>query len=112
MKCAVIFGGSGFVGVFFAKHLIEQKEYNKVYLLDIEDVASKKVPFRSEVLRKYSEIQEIYCDVRRVLISIIPRILILLQILQLYTESLVMKVLNILKQILRELKMLPDLQSK
>ena len=64
MKCAVIFGGSGFVGVFFAKHLIEQKEYNKVYLLDIEDVASKKVPFRSEVLRKYSEIQEIYCDVR------------------------------------------------
>ncbi len=63
-KIAVIFGGSGFVGVSFAKHLVEEKKYKKVYLLDIENVASKKIPFRSEVLKNYSEIKELHCDVR------------------------------------------------
>lgn len=65
MKVAVIFGGSGFVGVFFAKHLIDQKKFTKVYLLDIENVASKHVSYRDMVLSQYTQIKEINCDVRQ-----------------------------------------------
>ncbi|MFD1691155.1 hypothetical protein ACFSHR_05060 [Azotobacter chroococcum] len=44
MSCAVIFGGSGFIGVFFAKQLLATGDFAKVYLFDKEQVADKPFP--------------------------------------------------------------------
>ena len=41
MKNAIIFGGSGFIGGFFAQHLIENCSYKKIYILDIESPMDK-----------------------------------------------------------------------
>ena len=46
MKNAIIFGGSGFIGGFFAQHLIENCFYKKVYILDIESPMDKESSFR------------------------------------------------------------------
>ena len=37
MKTAVIFGGMGFIGIHFAKYLLNQKKYNFIYLIDISE---------------------------------------------------------------------------
>jgi len=66
MKCAVIFGGSGFIGAFFAQHLLESKKYKKIYLYDIEKVSEKNFPYRQKLLQEYrSQIIEILGDVRK-----------------------------------------------
>lgn len=49
MKCAVITGGTGFIGTFFAQHLLNSKLVDKVYLLDKEDL-----PFKASTYRKLS----------------------------------------------------------
>jgi nucleoside-diphosphate-sugar epimerase len=41
MSCAVIFGGTGFIGTFFARHLIEKEGFEKVYLYDHEPASLK-----------------------------------------------------------------------
>lgn len=33
MKCAANFGGTGFIGTFFARHLVEEKGFDKIYHL-------------------------------------------------------------------------------
>tara|TARA_B100000787_G_C16199329_1_gene303777 strand:+ start:24485 stop:25510 length:1026 start_codon:yes stop_codon:yes gene_type:complete len=63
-KCAVIFGGSGFIGAFFAVHLVETEGYAKVYLYDIEGIENKKSSFRRDMLCGYSQITSVYGDVR------------------------------------------------
>lgn len=65
MKCAVIFGGSGFIGVTFAKSLLEKGELDKIYLYDIEQVASKGFPYRAQLLASDSRIVEVKGDVRQ-----------------------------------------------
>lgn len=72
MSCAVIFGGSGFIGVFFAKHLLACGGYEKVYLFDKEQVAEKPFPYRARLVRESTGIIEIKGDVRQE-ISWIPR---------------------------------------
>lgn len=64
MNCAVIFGGSGFIGTFFAKHLIESKTVDKVYLYDIEQVDQKPFPYREILISQIPYIEEINGDVR------------------------------------------------
>lgn len=65
MSCAVIFGGSGFIGVFFAKHLLASGGYDKVYLFDKEQVADKPFPYRARLVRECAGISEVKGDVRQ-----------------------------------------------
>lgn len=65
MSCAVIFGGSGFIGVFFAKQILQQVGFDKVYLFDKEQVASKPFPYRTRLVREDFRIVEVNGDVRQ-----------------------------------------------
>jgi nucleoside-diphosphate-sugar epimerase len=64
MSCAVIFGGAGFIGTFFAKHLIDTAVVSKVYLYDRESVDKKSSSFRCQLIFSSSGIQELHGDVR------------------------------------------------
>lgn len=48
---AVVFGGSGFIGVWFADMLIRERGYSKVYLADIESVEEKPHAFRRRLAK-------------------------------------------------------------
>ena len=37
-RCSIIFGGTGFIGTFFAKEVLSKNLVDKVYLVDIEDL--------------------------------------------------------------------------
>jgi nucleoside-diphosphate-sugar epimerase len=65
MNCAVIFGGTGFIGTFFARHLIEKEGFEKVYLYDHEPVTTKASTFRRKMLDCYPSIHEVVGDVRQ-----------------------------------------------
>lgn len=65
MKCAVIFGGSGFIGVFFAKQLLATGNFEKIYLFDKEQVSEKPFPYRTRLVRDAPDIIEIKGDVRQ-----------------------------------------------
>lgn len=65
MSCAVIFGGSGFIGVFFAKQLLEQLSFDKIYLFDQQQVADKSFPYRTQLVRAEPCIVEVSGDVRQ-----------------------------------------------
>ena len=55
MSSAVIFGGCGFIGLYYAEELINQKSYNKIYLVDIKE------PEDDFGQSKYKNILEIFC---------------------------------------------------
>ena len=63
--CAVIFGGTGFIGTFFSRYLVEKKGFDKVYLYDHEPLSSKHLFFRKDMLASYPNIQEVHGDVRQ-----------------------------------------------
>ncbi|MFL8988695.1 NAD(P)-dependent oxidoreductase [Pseudomonas sp. QLc11A] len=65
MNCAVIFGGSGFIGTFFANYLIESKTVEKVYLYDKEQIDQKPFPYRKVLIAEQPQIVEINGDVRK-----------------------------------------------
>lgn len=65
MNCAVIFGGSGFIGVFFAKQLLSSGDFQKIYLFDKEQVASKPFPYRARLVKDEPRIVEVNGDVRQ-----------------------------------------------
>jgi nucleoside-diphosphate-sugar epimerase len=64
MDCAVIFGGNGFIGTFFASYLISDLGYNSVYLCDIEPVDKKDSQFRAGLVKRFPQIHEQVIDVR------------------------------------------------
>lgn len=65
MNCAVIFGGSGFIGCFFADFLLNNKLFDKIYLYDLESHMEKPFPYRAKLLGKYgSKIEFVRGDVR------------------------------------------------
>jgi nucleoside-diphosphate-sugar epimerase len=61
---AVIFGGSGFIGSFFARNLIEEHGFEKVYLFDNESISAKEFEFRKKMIKNYSQIKMILGDVK------------------------------------------------
>ena len=63
-NCAVIFGGSGFIGVHFAEYLCELSLYSKIYLVDIASVEEKGISVRSKQLKRLSRTEFIELDVR------------------------------------------------
>ena len=64
MKSAVIFGGTGFIGVFFAKYLLENTHIKKIYLVDIEPIEAKFSVFRKNQVLNDLRIVSINGDVR------------------------------------------------
>lgn len=65
MKCAVIFGGTGFIGTFFARYLLDNKYVERIYLVDIERVESKVSLFRKRLVLEDWRITFINRDVRQ-----------------------------------------------
>jgi GlcNAc-P-P-Und epimerase len=65
VSVAVLFGGAGFIGVFFAKQLLVQGSYDKVYLFDLQSVAVKPFPYRTRLVREEPRIVEVSGDVRQ-----------------------------------------------
>ena len=64
MKSAIIFGGTGFIGSFFARHLLDTRDIQKVYLVDIEPANSKKSLFREKLILDDCRIFYIKGDVK------------------------------------------------
>lgn len=64
-SCAVIFGGSGFIGCFFADYLLKSNLFSKVYLYDLESYKDKPFPYRTELLAKHAgQVEFVRGDVR------------------------------------------------
>ena len=62
--CAVIFGGTGFIGTFFAHYLLKNGLVSKVYLLDIEPLRLKISDYRKFKTISDKRITYISSDVR------------------------------------------------
>tara|TARA_B110000503_G_scaffold90422_1_gene136755 strand:- start:1678 stop:2697 length:1020 start_codon:yes stop_codon:yes gene_type:complete len=62
--CAVIFGGTGFIGSFFANYLVNECNFSKVYLYDIEGITAKGSDFRNRMVLGNNKIEVIIGDVR------------------------------------------------
>ena len=65
IKTAVIFGGTGFIGSFFSKALLDKKLFNKIYLVDLDDISEKDFHFRKKFLQGDKRINFIRGDVRK-----------------------------------------------
>lgn len=65
MKSAIIFGGTGFIGIFFARHLLDTQDIQRVYLVDIERIEVKQSIFRQKLIADDSRIIFIQGDVRQ-----------------------------------------------
>ena len=72
MKTTVIFGGTGFIGAFFAKFLLENGHADKVYLVDIEPIEAKFSAFRKKQVTDDPRIEVVQADVRLPLDSFKP----------------------------------------
>jgi len=65
-EVAVVFGGSGFIGLWFAEMLIRERGYSKVYLADIESISDKPYPFRRQLAKdNEAALEFIQIDVRK-----------------------------------------------
>jgi len=65
MSCAVIFGGTGFIGSFLAAQLLSSGRFNKIYLYDIQPLAEKTSDYRKRMLAALPEVSVIIGDVRK-----------------------------------------------
>ncbi len=64
MNTAVIFGGTGFIGVHFAKYLLDNNYVDKVYLLDIDPIEAKTSEYRKKLIRQDLRLIFVKADVR------------------------------------------------
>jgi nucleoside-diphosphate-sugar epimerase len=65
MRSTVIYGGTGFIGVFFAKYLLDKKQTDKVYLVDIDPIQVKFSEFRKKQVTEDERILFVKGDVRK-----------------------------------------------
>lgn len=63
-KCCVIFGGAGFVGLIFAKFLLDCREFVKIYVADIVNPAEVDNQYKRDILAD-PRIVFLQCDVRQ-----------------------------------------------
>lgn len=64
MTCAVIFGGTGFIGAWFARYLAEQESFEKIYVYDREAMPSKVSAYRRNMFITFDNIVFVEGDVR------------------------------------------------
>lgn len=64
-KTAALFGGTGFIGCYFALSLVLKYNYSKVYLLDIEPICEKRFLPLLDSYIKNGQVSYITCDVRK-----------------------------------------------
>ena len=64
MSCAVIFGGTGFIGTSFANFLSQLEVYENIYLMDIEGLHKKGVGYRKDLVGQNQNVKHYFCDVR------------------------------------------------
>jgi nucleoside-diphosphate-sugar epimerase len=64
-QCAVVFGGTGFIGMFFARFLLDQDIVGKVYLYDIEPADRKVSGFRRTLMASAPGLIFVQGDVRK-----------------------------------------------
>lgn len=62
---AVVFGGAGFIGIFFAQYLIEKENFSKVYIYDNNFAHNIKSDYRKKILKKNTNIILIKGDVKK-----------------------------------------------
>lgn len=65
MKSAVIFGGTGFIGVFFSQFLLAHGHAEKVYLIDTQPIELKFSQFRKMQVTQDVRIDCLVGDVRK-----------------------------------------------
>ena len=65
MKSAVIFGGTGFIGVFFSQFLLAHGHAEKVYLIDTQPIELKFSQFRKLQVTQDVRIDCLVGDVRK-----------------------------------------------
>lgn len=65
MRCAVIYGGTGFIGSFFARFLVEQKVVERVYLIDAESLDRKVSAFRRALVNSSDKLELVIADIRQ-----------------------------------------------
>jgi nucleoside-diphosphate-sugar epimerase len=70
--CAVLFGGTGFIGGFFARFLVDGGHFRKVYLVDRQPVAAITSAWRRRQLSGDPAIECIAADVREPLAWVPP----------------------------------------
>lgn len=64
MQAAVIFGGTGFIGLFYAEYLVATGGFSKIYLVDIESIDDKNCVYRHQLFNSLSNFIYIKADVR------------------------------------------------
>lgn len=64
MNTAVIFGGSGFIGTFFASYLLDNTQFKKIYLIDVVSIDTMASQFRKNLIMHNPRIIYLYGDVR------------------------------------------------
>jgi nucleoside-diphosphate-sugar epimerase len=64
-RTAIVFGGTGFIGTFFSKFLLNLNFVDKVYLLDIESPQDKYSFYRSRQILEDSRLLFVEVDVRK-----------------------------------------------
>lgn len=65
MTCAVIFGGTGFIGTFLAETLLRTQNFTKVYLYDKESLDKKSSTYRKSLIQSLNDVEIITGDVRQ-----------------------------------------------
>src|SRR5690606_37441901 len=60
------FGGAGFIGTFFAAHLLAAGRYSKVYLYDLQTTDEKPFPYRHGLVSSLGgSLEQVRGDVRK-----------------------------------------------
>ncbi|MFB2704985.1 NAD-dependent epimerase/dehydratase family protein [Marinobacter shengliensis] len=67
LQTCVVFGGSGFIGVFFSKYVLENSIVDKVYIVDSEPLCDKSSRYRRKLVEEDSRISYQYVDVRKLI---------------------------------------------
>ncbi|MBN3560950.1 NAD-dependent epimerase/dehydratase family protein [Aliamphritea spongicola] len=62
--CAVIFGGSGFIGSHFSQYLLDNHIVSKVLVFDIEPLDIERTTLEYKLFVESEKIEYQYCDVR------------------------------------------------
>ena len=64
MNCAVIFGGCGFIGLFYAERAIQLNLYDKLYLIDINEPIDEYCEKKYQQLLNTNKVHFIKKDIR------------------------------------------------